>query len=259
MYDLPGLEAAHNALWGAIAARLRRSGIDAPESLNRNGDLDGLWRAPGLVLGQTCGYPLMTRLRAAVRVVATPRYRAEGCEGATHRSAIVVAADSPARRLLDLRGGRCAVNSLDSNTGMNLLRSALAEAGARGSFFQAVRITGSHQESLRQVADGHADVAAIDAVTLAYLRNIPSLTAGVRLLEWTEASPGLPFITHAAAPPGTIGVMQQVLLAAASDPDLTAVLQTLRIDGFDLLTEADYEPILRIESRAVSLGYPTLQ
>jgi hypothetical protein len=53
--------------------------------------------------------------------------------------------------------------------------------------------------------------------------------------------------------------MQQVLLAAASDPDLTAVLQTLRIDGFDLLTEADYEPILRIESRAVSLGYPTLQ
>src|ERR1700748_3762494 len=91
MYDPPELHHANDALWAAIAHRLAARGLAAvPERLTRTDDLPALWRGEGALLGQTCGYPLMTDLAGQVTVVATPVYRAEGCEGPLHRSAIVV-------------------------------------------------------------------------------------------------------------------------------------------------------------------------
>lgn len=79
MYDLPWLKAANDRLWSEIAVRLRDLGVpDVPERLERNMDLEDVWRSPRLLLGQTCGYPLMSDLRETVQLVATPHYRAEG-------------------------------------------------------------------------------------------------------------------------------------------------------------------------------------
>jgi ABC-type phosphate/phosphonate transport system substrate-binding protein len=186
MYDFPHLQPANDALWAAIRLRLHQEGVDAPGVLTRNHDLNALWRDPGLVLAQTCGYPLVTSLKAAVRLVATPRYRARGCSGPFHRSAIVVARESRARGLADLRGGRCAVNDLASNTGMNLLRAEVAREARGRPFFAHVRLTGAHETSLEAVASGRADIAAIDAVSFAHLGSLcPDLTAAVRILAWS--------------------------------------------------------------------------
>ena len=59
----------------------REAGVEAPEALTRGGDLDGTWRDPGLLFGQTCGYPYVTRLSDAVTLIATPEYSFPGCEG----------------------------------------------------------------------------------------------------------------------------------------------------------------------------------
>jgi ABC-type phosphate/phosphonate transport system substrate-binding protein len=125
MYDSFWLAPANDALWRAIAAQLRRAGMtDVPAALDRDRPLNTTLRDPDVLLGHTCGYPLMTSLRGRVRVVATPCFDLSGCEGAWHRSLIVVAAGSAARSLEDLRGGVAAINGPDSNTGMNLLRAA---------------------------------------------------------------------------------------------------------------------------------------
>ncbi len=63
MYDFPWTAAANDALWAAISARLDEAGIEAPKALTRGGDLDAHWRDPRLLLGQTCGYPYLTRLK----------------------------------------------------------------------------------------------------------------------------------------------------------------------------------------------------
>ncbi len=74
MYDLPHLQTANNALWRAIAARLTAGGIqDVPQGLSRGIPVADLWQHPKLLLAQSCGYPLVTSLRNAVKVVATPR------------------------------------------------------------------------------------------------------------------------------------------------------------------------------------------
>ena len=62
MYDGPGTAQANDAIWAAIAVRLRERGVAAPERLTRGGDLASLWRSPSLVFGQTCGYPFCQRL-----------------------------------------------------------------------------------------------------------------------------------------------------------------------------------------------------
>ena len=89
MYDFGRLAAANDALWQAIAARLTAAGLGAvPAQLDRSLPLDRLWQDPRLLLAQTCGYPLMTSLLGRVRLVATPRYRAFGCDGSAHGSAL---------------------------------------------------------------------------------------------------------------------------------------------------------------------------
>ncbi|EJN25149.1 hypothetical protein PMI35_04082, partial [Pseudomonas sp. GM78] len=40
-----------------------------------------LWLSPHLLLTQTCGYPLMTALRARVRIIGRPRYELPDASG----------------------------------------------------------------------------------------------------------------------------------------------------------------------------------
>lgn len=261
MYDLPWLRPANDRLWTAVARRLRDAGIaGVPDELTREADLDDLWQSRSLLLAQTCGYPLMTELRETVQIVATPRYAAEGCSGPAHRAAIVVRADHPARELGGLRGTRAGVNSQRSNSGMNLLRAAVAPLAGGRPFFERVIVTGSHARSLAGLLSGRVDVASIDAVTFAHLRTrYPRHAARIRILQWTAATPGLPLVTAASTPARTLAALREALDAAASDPDLRGTLDALRLEGYERLDIDDYRPVLALEAEAASRAYPALR
>jgi ABC-type phosphate/phosphonate transport system substrate-binding protein len=252
MYDFEELRWATDALWAAIASRVP----GAPAQLERGRDV---WLDPALLLAQTCGYPLVTRLAGKVRLVATPRYRAEGCEGPLYRSAVVVRAEDSAACLADMRGRRCAVNSLDSNSGMNVLRAEIARLAVGGRFFADVVVTGGHVASVAAVARGHADVAAIDCVTWAHLQRLrPGETEGLRVLGWTAASPGLPLVTALGTGGATVRALVRALAEVAADAGLANVQDALLLDGFDVLPLSAYDAILQIERRAVAAGYAAL-
>jgi ABC-type phosphate/phosphonate transport system substrate-binding protein len=260
MYDLPHLQAANNVLWRAVATQLSAIGIrDVPPVLSRGIPVGALWGHPRLLLAQSCGYPLVTSLRSAVKVVATPRYRAPGCQGSSYRSAIVVAATNAAATLDDLRGTRCAVNDPASNSGMNLLRALIAPLAGGQRFFSAVLWTGSHRETLALVAGGEADVAAIDCVTFEHLRTAePALFAAVRVIGWSAATPGLPLVTAAGTEERTLAALRVALTEIVANREATLALDTLLIDGFDVLTLDDYQSVTDLELRAAALGYPAL-
>jgi ABC-type phosphate/phosphonate transport system substrate-binding protein len=258
MYDLEELHAAHDRLWAAVAARLRRSiPGDVPDALTRSAALLAVWRNPRLLLGQTCGYPLTTVLNREVRLVLTPIYQAPGCAGAWHRSAIVVRADDDVADLNGLRGRRCALNAWDSNTGMNLLRAMVAPLARGQRFFAGITLSGSHRRSLALVADGGADVAAIDCVTLALLTRIdPAMVARTRILGWSPPSPGLPMITSATTDEATIEELRGALAGIIRDPALAETRDTLLLGGYEALPYETYAVIRRFEAEAADLGYP---
>lgn len=260
MYDQPRLHAANDRLWEALAEHLREAGVEGvPPRLTRGEELDRIWCSRSLFLAQTCGYPLMTELRGTVQLVATPCYAVEGCDGAWHRAAIVVRADDPALSLADLLGRRAGINDTRSNSGANLFRAAIAPFAGGSQYFREVVVTGSHAASVAAVLSGRIDVASIDAVTLAHLgRDDDRLAYSLRVLDWTAATPGLPFVTAATTPWPTVLALRAAVDAAFSSSSLRGSLDLLRISGFEVLDVAEYAKVLDLELQAKMQGYPVV-
>ena len=256
MYDLPAVRWATDAVWSALAAALAAQGVDAPAALDRRDAYQEVWRDPGLILSQTCGYPYITALRGEVQLVATPAYHAQGCDGARYASALVVRGDDPAESLGDLRGRRVAFNATNSQSGHNALRAAVAPLARDGRFFAGSIATGSHRASAAAVASGAADLCAVDCVTWALLRrHEPAAVAGLRVLGHTPSAPGLPLIAGPAAP---VLAIRRALGETMADPSLAAARDALLLTGCEVLPDSAYDAILTMERAAGALGYPRL-
>jgi ABC-type phosphate/phosphonate transport system substrate-binding protein len=249
MYDLPELRSATDRLWREIRALLELE--RAPLELSRDRSPEEIWNDPALLFAQTCGYPLTHGLTGKVCVIAAPRYSARGCRGASYSSLVVVPSSASVTGLRDLRGKICAVNQTSSHSGMNALRAEIAPLSGGGRFFGSVKITGSHAASLELVAQGAADVAAIDCVTYALLERCrPHVVARTRVIAEIGAAPALPFITRHAELVAPLRAALECLSAEARAP--------LLLEGFEPVTEAAYRVILELEERAVRLGYPEI-
>ena len=252
MYDFPWVRAATDRLWRTVRDRLRAQGVEAPAALNRERGLHEVWNDPGLILGQTCGYPLWNGLRRKVEVLATPIYGFPGCQGAFHRSFLIARRGDEREKLADFRGDRAAINSRDSNTGMNLFRAAVAPLAQGQPFFADVIETGGHALSLLAIAEKRAAVAAVDCVTHALLaQGAPQLIAQTKIIGETEATPALPFITSRALPPATRAAVRQALRDLPPFPELG-------LAAVAFLPETAYACVAEIERGAAELGYPSL-
>src|SRR5215470_14237273 len=257
MYDLPELRGATDAWWQGLARAFRREGIaDVPDSLDRRPSYKDVWLARDLLFSQTCGYPLTHALAGRVELVATPRYAAEGCEAASYCSFVVVGVDNRARAIEDLRGLRCAVNGLDSQSGCNALKALVATAARAGRFFGSVAITGGHKASLALIASGQAGVAAIDCVTHGLLaRHMPQALAGTRVLCRTASAPGLPYVTRAGADADLLRRLRAGLERAFADAALADTRCALLLEGVAVLPLAAYDQITEMENAAAAAGY----
>lgn len=256
----PPLAEATAVLWNFLSEALKRAGLDeVPVTLDDAVDYHQAWTRPDLLLAQTCGFPYVKHLRGKVRLVATPVYDHPGCDGPSMLSFIVVAKNSAVQSLENLRGTRAAINQPDSNSGSNLFRAAIAPLARNGRFFSSVIETGGHRNSIAAISDGKADVAAIDCITYGnVLRFDPASLAGVRILAETANGPGLPFITRADVSDVEVALMRQALQRAIVEPSLATARDVLRLKGFAVLADADYEPLAELERQAQRLGYPTI-
>jgi ABC-type phosphate/phosphonate transport system substrate-binding protein len=162
--------------------------------------------------------------------------------------------------LASLRGRRCVVNELDSNSGMNLLRAAVAPLAQGGRFFGSVTVSGSHLRSVEMVASGEADVASIDCVSFTHFRRLyPSLVSGVRVLSWTASSPSLPYITAGSANNVTVQTLRDALAGVFDDAGLAPVRERLLLRGVDLEPTPGFGEVLALEQQAADVGYPVIR
>ncbi|MBZ8133994.1 phosphate/phosphite/phosphonate ABC transporter substrate-binding protein [Afifella sp. IM 167] len=240
MYDWPEVRAATDALWTALAAALAARGVAAPRALERRREAPEIWRDPALILSQTCGWPYATGLRENLRIVATPVYAVEGCEGPCYSSALIVRRDDCATSAADLAGRRPAVNSADSLSGCVALEEALRTAGVSSDLSQALK-TGAHRASLRAVASGEADVAAIDAIAWRLAQDFEAdAVAELKVLAFTPLRPALPFVTARSRNEEEAAAIRAALAQVLSGPESASIRAALHLAGIESLPEDAY-------------------
>ncbi len=231
MYDWPEECAAVDALWATIRAR---TGGDLSAELARPADesaLFALWRDPALVLSQTCWGPLSLGLLPGLRVLAQPDYSdVAGGQGPLYRSVLIgragIARAAPEGREADLpddllSGRVLAANARHSLSGWLALAGDLGVDPAQRA--AAVVMTGGHRASIRAVAEGRADLAAIDCRSWALAQRHEPCAAGLVVLGWTAARPGLPYVTGRLTAPGTVARLRETLIGMGCHPPIKEV------------------------------------
>jgi ABC-type phosphate/phosphonate transport system substrate-binding protein len=237
MYPLESLRTAWDRLYGVAA----RGVVDAPPELRWDLDAHDTWSNPQLVLGMTCGWPLITDLRTRVRVVGTFLYDVDGQAGHTYRSVIVARRPST---VAEMAGATLAFNSTDSLSGYVSIIAALpaGQASWPGPTLQ----TGAHLASIEAVRDGRADIASIDAMTWAYTRrDAPDLLRDLVVIDRGPVVPHLPLILPGGAGDDALASWRAAFADAVRDPGLGETLDRLLIQGFVALDADDYERALQ--------------
>jgi len=192
MYNYPQLTEPHARFWTLIRKRLGKFGIDSPASLNQQSGTAADWEDPGLFFSQTCGLPYRLRLHDKVELIGTPDYGLDSCPPGYYCSVLLVRASDPRTRFDEYRNAVLAFNSTDSQSGYG---APYWHALTHGFWFEKRLETGSHLFAAHAVANGAADIAALDAVSWTIIQRYTDFTAQLRILDQTAATPGLPYIT----------------------------------------------------------------
>ncbi|WP_128514078.1 phosphate/phosphite/phosphonate ABC transporter substrate-binding protein [Tabrizicola thermarum] len=234
MYDFGPAQAANDRLWALIRTGLRGRGIEAPEALTRGERAYwDAWTAPDLILSQTCGYPFRARLHDRVTYVGTPDYGVEGCAPGYYRSVFVARAKDPRQDLADFNGAGFAYNDALSQSGWAAPQTHVARLGL--SLPPRLQ-TGGHRLSAAAVAEGRADIAALDAVTFALMQAGDPVVGQLKVVAMTDPTPGLPYITAADRDPQPIFDAVSEAIAALDPADRGH----LWLNGFVRLRVEDY-------------------
>jgi len=215
-----------------------------------------LLRDPRLLIGHTCGYPLMRFLRDDLAPVCVPVFDLPGCEGKFYSSQIIVPVNDNIQTLADCKGKVAAINGRDSNSGMNVFRHAVAGLSKGKRFFAEVIESGSHYQSLVAVANNQAQVATIDCVSFAFIKDQwPELVEQVRVIGFTEPTCGLPFVVPIKDLNSiNIDELTRVLNSALPGISNTERMR-LHLLGFERVDLSDYDKIMALEKIATKAGY----
>ncbi|MEM0922392.1 MAG: PhnD/SsuA/transferrin family substrate-binding protein [Pseudomonadota bacterium] len=250
MYDWPEIRTHTDRFWSEIRTELASHGVAAAEELTRGEDISAPWRMPDLLLGQTCGYPLVRGLAEPALAFARPSYDVEGCGEGTYRSCFLAGENGT---LADFRGMRAAVNGWDSQSGFIALAHAIRPyAAADAPFFAAASVTGAHRASADAVARGDTDLCAMDAVAWAlYQRIEPARAASLHVIGWSTEVPALPYVTA----PGHAELAEMLCTAldrAARTLEGTCPALPIRVTP---ATRVDYAPIAAMAEAATEMAF----
>ena len=259
MYDWPEVAEQTDSLWQLIANEFRQLDLAVPEQLNRSEPLERLWTGGDILFSQTCGWPLVEKLGRSVALLCGPVYNVEGCKSTMYSSRIVCRADDTRSKLKDFQGSTVAINGENSQSGFQAMKSSLVERSLSGPFFSTQLVSGAHRESASMVANGQADVCAIDPVSWQLANRFePEITKQLRVIGETPYTPGLPYICSAdILNPDQLQTIQQALLKLMNNMPAT-LAKDLMIAGAKAVDYEYFQITSDLDKQATAAGHARL-
>ncbi len=222
-------------------------------------------------IGYVCGLPYVHKFAEgkyellAMPVMSMKKGRFPDAKGyedvpGKYYSYTIVHKDSPIQSWADLKGKTYVFNETASNSGYNMPRYKLVQLGAKSwqDYFSKVVVSGSHEESIRLVAQGIVDASSVDSLVLDYDRVLGHADAlNVRIIEHLHpGGAGIPPVVISKKADLSIKKkMQAVLLSMHDDPEGRKLLDKALVSRFVEPDDTNYDDIRFMESEAKKAGF----
>lgn len=230
----------YQALLDYIAARMHQ-----PIALVQRktySEINELFLKNKLDLAFICTGPYATSKEVyGFEAIATPQVRGLP----TYQSYLIVQSDSPYESLADLRGKEFAFTDPDSNTGSLTPRFWLAQIGENpASFFRETIYTYSHDNSIKAVARGLVDAAAVDGHKWDYYQVVnPSLTEATRIIKKSDPFGSPPLVAASGLASVVKTQIQGIVTSMHRDDKGRLILERLMIERFVKPQESWYASV----------------
>ena len=213
---------------------------------------------PQMLLGQTCGYPYIEKWHKSHRLLCVPEFEIEGCYGPGYSSWFITNSKDSRTNLSEFCNTTVAMNNVDSNSGMNVLRYAISQIAKGKRFFKSVITSQSHITSMQMAANGEVDLAAIDSVS--YYQAIAQgiiKSKNLKVVSQSTITTGLPFIVHKNLAMSNSDILQAMNQSLEESSEFAK--QTLKLKGFLAVSDSDYDVTRNLKKQAIENNYPLLQ
>ncbi|WP_420451081.1 phosphate/phosphite/phosphonate ABC transporter substrate-binding protein [Ilumatobacter sp.] len=227
MYPFSSVAWAWDELWTAVHRRAPWT----PDALTRSGDVHARWYDDDCIVTHVCGWPFAALHRDDMHLVGAFSLDLPDADRDAHyRSVLLSAQDRP---LADLVGPHvhAVANSADSLSGWHSLRAATVGPGDRWP--GTVTFTSAHVDSLRALADGEADLACIDAWSLALIEaEEPGLVADLHRVGRGPRIPTPAVTARRSVDDRHVDELRTAFVDALASPETADARRALRISHF---------------------------
>jgi ABC-type phosphate/phosphonate transport system substrate-binding protein len=240
MYPFDLVAWAWDEIWAAVHQRAPWT----PGVLTRSGDIHARWYDSDCIVTQVCGGPFAAVHRNDMHLVASFALDLPEADGGHYRSVLL----SPVRASLDELTSpdtHAVANSADSLSGW--LSLIAATVGQGNDWPGTVTYTSAHVDSVRALANGEADLAAIDSWSLAFIADgEPELIAGLHRVGLGPRVPTPPITVRKSVTDAQLDQLRAAFRAALADPSTERARGALHIAGFADNTLDDYVATLAL-------------
>jgi phosphonate transport system substrate-binding protein len=228
------------------------------------GPMVEMLKSGGVEYGFVCACPELVAGDAAspsVAILAGPVSKGSRYGGKPiFFSDLIVRKDSAMESLQALATRTYVYNGDLSLAGYTMPRSHLVDLGLTHGFFGKVLRSGSHQASIRMVAEGLADASYVSSLVLDHDRDKGYAHAtAVRVIESLGPSPAPPVVASSRTPVAERERFQRYLVAMHQDPRGRQILDKVLLERFAVVTNQDYEPVRAMEKRAKDAGFMVIK
>lgn len=180
-----------------------------------------------------------------MEIVAVPVVNGEK----VYYSYIIAGKAGGIRAFEDLKGRKFAFTDPDSNTGCLVPRFMLAQRNVKPeTFFSGTFYTHSHDNSVRAVATGLAEGAAVDSLIWEFMNATdPTFTSQTRIVLKSPPYGIPPVVVHPALDASLKRDLKSLLLTLHTDATARPLLQHLRIERFEEGSDDLYQTVREMQ------------
>ena len=218
------------------------------EYVDREGyaEINEMLRSGQLEAAFVCSGPYVDGHRQfGLELLAAP----QAYGAAVYHSYIIVPKESPVASFAGLRGSRFAFTDPLSNSGKLVPTYMLARMNETPeTFFREIIFTKSHDKSIKAVAQGVVDAAAVDSLIWEYLNaTAPEVTSRTRILEKSPPYAIPPLVVPPGLDPELKEKLKAAFLNAHDDPRGREILAKMRIDRFVVIDDRAYDSVREMQ------------